>query len=157
LSPDCSRTLTIDMARPGGQFGSHFNMEVLSFSLIGYMTKRTVIFEMQDSYIGRWCRFFLATGTCPPHNKSTAFAVERLGGGKVNTHWMFGDFARDHLYFSYSDYELLSPVYNLLAHHLRKNYSPAETLSLIRKFVLFLWQLPDELAEQVGVLVYRCY
>lgn len=148
-STSCERTLTIDMARPGGQFGSHFNMEVLSFSLLGYMTHRTVIFEMGQSHLGRWCSFFLGTGTCKAHTKTDAFAVERING-RVNVHWMVDETLHDHVYLSYSDPELLVPIHNILTHYLRKN--KIDSLNLMRKFVYYLWQLPKDLEGQLALL-----
>lgn len=150
-STSCDKTITIDMARPGGQFGSHFNMEVLSFSLLGYMTRHTVIFDMGQSHLGRWCRFFLASGSCKPHNKSNAYVVERNSeNGRVNVHWMVDENLYDHIYMSYSDPELLVPIHNILTHYLRKN--KIDSFNLLQKFAFYLWQLPEDLNVQLHLL-----
>lgn len=52
IMSNCQKTITVDMSRTGGQFGSQFNTEVVSFSLMSYVTRRSVVFSMDHSILG---------------------------------------------------------------------------------------------------------
>jgi len=137
------------MERKGGQIGSHFNNEVLSTAVVGYITNRTVIYDMESSTLGRWCSFFAGASGCQIPADSEQAEVELLEGA-LPTAWLQPDYNSKHISVMYCVGDILNQV---LHYDFKKSgMTTANTLDLLRTFSLYLWQLPDDLLDQLKEL-----
>lgn len=165
---NCEKTITVDMARTGGQFGSQFNTEILAFSFLGmcpsiavpniysgFVTGHSVIFDMERSILGRWCSFFKSLNTCKAHDNTTAFSVAVQKGKTFSTHFLLPNFKQNHLYFQESGDSIFGPIgRNILYYYLNQASREHDgKLQLFRKFAMYAWQLPDHLLEQLKSLI----
>eukprot|EP01127_Copromyxa_protea_P009397 TRINITY_DN2216_c0_g1_i2.p1 TRINITY_DN2216_c0_g1~~TRINITY_DN2216_c0_g1_i2.p1 ORF type:complete len:359 (-),score=33.65 TRINITY_DN2216_c0_g1_i2:79-1155(-) len=151
----CEKTITVDMSRRGGQFGSQFNTELMGFSILSLVTDRSLVFDWGDSILGRWCRIFVSLNTCPAKNNETAFHVSSNDDYKISTHFLLPSFPHNHLYFLESNTALFLPIgRELLTYWLKKDaVETKDQLVLFRKFSLYIWQLPQSLITQMKSLM----
>jgi hypothetical protein len=144
----CDKTVTVEMTRDGGQFGSQWNSEISGFSLLAYMINRSLVFSMELSILGRWCALFVSPNNCPERFPKTDSEGGQGGhrvasqNGKMPTHFLLPNYPHPHIFFTQNETSILGTVGRTLMYDWLKQSAEStdDQVRLLRKFVLFLWQ-----------------